>query len=98
VLETQVEVQPIPLGFPSGIHTKLENVILPTRSISQVLQAWPANMDVVPFFAWVKPTEGVIQLEGRHWLFQFHGVRQISFLQFPPKERELNNLSMLLGA
>ena len=85
VFEKEVEVLPPQPDFASGFGDELADVIRPELPISEILRAWPANVDTVPLVAWVKPRKGVVQFQGRDWLFDIHGCAQVSFVGLPSK-------------
>lgn len=92
--EAEVTVMPLSSDFPVDIRDKLKNVIKAGLSVSQVLSAWPDGVGVVPLRIWIKPTRGTIELEGRNWFFDVHGLMQIYFLGLP-SELDTNVLESL---
>jgi len=82
--EGEVEVVLPPSTFPDELRHQVEHVIRPGLSISQVLCDWPDDVVILPLHLWARPRKGVIQLEGREWLFEIHGSLEVSFGGLPP--------------
>lgn len=84
VFEAEVRVvSSLPPIFPKDTQAKLEDLIKPERTISQILRAWPDDVGFVTLHLWVRPRMGVIQCEGQNWLFQLHGSIQVAFTGLP---------------
>jgi hypothetical protein len=83
VFEAKVEVSPLPPDFPDELRRVLKHVVIPGRSVTQVLQLWPTDIGIVPLFVWVGPRTGIVRLEEQNWLFHLHGSSQVSFSGLP---------------
>jgi hypothetical protein len=81
--ELAIEIVP-PSNLPDPFR-KVESIIKPECSISEILDAWPSNVPLFPFLVWVRPRVGVLQLEDNNWMFNIHGAMEIQFVGLPPE-------------
>ena len=73
---------------------KLEALFQQRSSISEILGNWPTNVPILALLVWVKPNQGVLQIEKRNWVFRLHGTLEILFTRLPAgiDDRTLNTL------
>ena len=86
--ESEAEIVSLSSRYPPVFgenQAKYEALIKPGRTVSQVLCTWPVDLPwLLPLQLWVRPREGVVQVEGQHWLFQLHGSVEVSSKGLPP--------------
>jgi len=64
---------------------KLEGVFQQHHSISDILGNWPTNLPLLALLVWVKPSQGVVQIRERNWVFRLHGTLEILFTRIPKR-------------
>jgi hypothetical protein len=74
-LEAVVKFEPIPEYCAEFVD--------PQRTISEIMRDWPDRIMFPHLFQWIKPSQGIIQLQESYWHFYLHGVSDVRFRQLP---------------
>ncbi len=82
--EAETQIIQLPADFPQMFDVnRLNNIIKPEYSISEILRAWPSDILRVPLPAWVRPRIGVFEYEDKNWLFVLRAPMNIRFIALP---------------